>query len=199
MWGKYHLIRVRAWFAHSLVCVTGLREGEEIFLALFHPGCYQSMHKMKPEQNNVFCCETCLSPLALVTPIIPKKLNCQMFISLEKASGGAKQKKEHICVNAGSPNLFIKTFHYSFFFFCGFVGGGVLWQKYITAAALSGDCTTGFMWRQEDWSSCNRLFLFPFATPPPHPFAPNSAVQCHSRIYWPHFPPNLMFTFQFSL
>lgn len=51
-------------------------------------------------------------------------------------------------------------------FFLVFFGGwvGVLRQKYITAAALSRDWTTGFMWR-EVWSSCNRLFLFAYATP----------------------------------
>lgn len=75
------------------------------------------------------------------------------------------EKKEHICVNAASPNLFMKTFHlccFFLFFFGGWVG--VLRQKYITAAALSRDWTTGFMWR-EVWSSCNRLFLFAYATP----------------------------------
>lgn len=149
------------------VCVTGLREGRRNLSCFVSSWMLSEYAYDEAWTENVCCCETCLSPLALVTPIILKKLNCQMFISLEKARGGGGGNKT-------KRSTFVSTLAHLTFsrkpstiaFFVGLWGwGGVEWQKYITAAALSGDWTTGFMWREEDWSSCNRLFLLPFATP----------------------------------
>lgn len=148
------------------VWVTGLWWGKEIFLVLFHPGFYQCVHNMKPEQNNVFHSTIRLSPLrARNAHCTGKVLLSNVYITGKSLWGKKGKIKEHICVNAASPNLFMKKLPLLLFFFFAFwwVGGGSL-TEIITAAALSRDWTTGFMWR-EVWSSCNRLFLFTYATP----------------------------------
>ncbi len=106
---------------------------------------YQRVHKMKLVRNNVFQTQTCPSPLALLTTVILEQLLLpDVYISQEKVCEGKKRKDKGKCfastflsVNAASPNLFTTTFHFCTFFFRG--GGLVLWQKYITAAALSRD------------------------------------------------------------
>lgn len=106
----------------------------------------------------------------LTTVILEQFLLPDVYISQDKVCKKKKKKKSKdkgkgfastfLSVNAASPNLSMTTFHFCTFFL---QGGGVLWQKYITAAALSRDWTTGIMCR-EVLSSCSGLFSFAFAT-----------------------------------
>lgn len=125
MWGKYHLIGVRAWFAHP-ISVSELQDhGRGKKCVLFsHPGFYQRVHKMKLVQNNVFQAPTCPSPLALLTTVILEQLLLpDVYISQEKVCGEKKGKDKGKCfastfpsVNAASPNLFTTTFHFCTYF-----------------------------------------------------------------------------------
>lgn len=76
-----------------------------------------------------------------------------------------KKRKRRKCfaslvlrVNAVSP------FHINIPLLYVFFMGSFFWEKYITAAVLSREWTTGIMWR-EVYSSCSGLFLFALAIP----------------------------------
>lgn len=153
---KTYVRKVSPYQGEDLICSsyfiiwgTGLLVGKRNVAPFSHPGFYQLVHKMELEQNNAFLSNSSLptcTPNDRHTWAI-STARCLYITGKKKVCGKKRKDRKENVLPAHFWVLMLLHLTFSWQPYTHFFKrrGVVLWQKYITAAALSRDWTTGIM------------------------------------------------------